>query len=590
MRKLIAFYSVLLLLFFLNPILLSARTTLNVADQSSFDLLQRNLTNAIKTGEKEIVVNISSGYYIAKENHINLNEIKAPDVSIRIIGKAAIVLPDGKIFSNGDLFKGELSYNNSWMDNSQDIKIWSDVRYADGLVEILDETEKRCRLKSKESLVSIVNGASYILIPHWFQSSIYKIDRISGNYIYFTATDLKKSFEKGYNVNGDYHYGKKDIRFKLLNAKGERDCLRIIDGKVFLPTGVTAVREGTVNRLITIHNCSFNSIEISGIKFWGNSYVRNSSAIYLNKNKTNTISIHNCEFRGMRGNVITITASPNVCIQNNLFADCYYYGITSNNNSRNTTVKDNTFINIGKRMQNTFCIVCRGPNFLISNNRLMDFGYGGIGIGVHYKNSDNNPCSGVAENNELSYTDGYIAKITNYGIMDSGAIYLTTKHSGTIIRNNYIHNYSGIKDNRGIFCDDGAFNLQIYENVIIGITNSYCIDSRRVASVDKSKTPEYGIERANVNIVIRDNILDGRIRFVAHEDKNNGCVKGHNFVLKKTNGSFPQNTLKNLSKAEEDVVLECIDSSKGKIRLSSKSFKQLKKTKIWPFVRNYVVK
>lgn len=584
------FSTILSLLCLVVPSVLSARTIINVVDQPSFDKVQANLVTAIKSGDKDINVIISKGTYMAKERHLTLNGIKSPDVRISIMGNDAIIISDGKEYKNGDKYQSELSVRRSWMNNSQDIKIWSDVRYADGLIEILDESKQKCRLKSKDPLASVANGASHILIPHWFQSSVYTIDKISGNYIYFTASDLKKSFGGGYNVNGDYHYGKKPIRFRLFNAKGSGDCVRILDGRVQLPSGISSARECIIHRYITIQNSSFRSVEIKGLKLWGNNYAYNDPAIYINNVNCTSLSVTGCEFRGMRGDVITIASSPNVLIENNTFYDCYNNGIQSDNKSKNTTVKDNAFKDMGKRMQNTFCILCRGENYLISGNKIEDFGYGGIGIGVHYKSEKPNPSKGIVENNEMTYTDSYIANIANYSIMDSGAIYVWTKNDGSIIRNNFIHGYNGMGDNRGIFCDDGAFNIQIYQNIITDIANSYCIDSRRAASVERSQTPESGIDRVNVNIVIRENIIDGRIRFVANEVKNNGCVKGANYILMMKDNRLPQNTIKSVDNAEEDIVLESNGVNKGKIYLSSKSFKQLRKTRLWNSARKYVTK
>ena len=59
----------------------------------------------------------------------------------------------------------------------------------------------------------------------------------------------------------------------------------------------------------------------------------------------------------------------------------------------------------------------------------------------------------------------------------------------------------------------------------MGIANSRCIDSHRIAKVESAKTPESGIDKANVNIIIRDNIVDGSIRFEGNEEDKNGNLK-----------------------------------------------------------------
>ncbi len=581
---------IILLLQIIIMDMVSAKQIINVFDQSSFDMLQENLRKAIKSGDNEINVILSRGTFIAKVNHIYIQNINNPHLKISFLGNDAIIVPIGNVYRNGDKYLGESPENSSWMNGSNDVKTWSDVHYADGIVEILDETKKLCRLKSKDPFLSFAKGSTHILIPHWYQSSVYRIDKITDNYIYFFASDLKVSYNKGYNVNDDFNFGKKLIRFKLLNAKGNKDCVRVLEGKVYLPTGVSMVREGVANQFIVIQNCLLNSLLLSGINFYGNSFVHYGSAIVFNKINCDDLYVHNCEFRGMRSNVLTITSCSNVRIENNSFTDCYYYGIQSDNNSKHTTIKGNTFTSFGKRMHNTFCIVCRGENYLISENKLTNYGYGGIAVGVWYKQEKKHLSSGIVENNELYFSDDYINNIDQYGIMDSGAIYLCTKNDQVVIRNNYIHNYSGAYGNRGIFCDDGAYNYQIYGNIITNIANSYCIASRREPNVEITKTPESGIVKSNVNNVIRDNIVDGEILFVGHEDIKNGCVKGANYILMKKGEKAPKNTIKNIINPEEDIPLEFVGLANGKHYITSQSYRKLKKSKSWKNLRKLVGK
>ena len=225
---------------------------------------------------------------------------------------------------------------------------------------------------------------------------------------------------------------------------------------------------------------------------------------------------------------------------------------------------------MGKRMSNTPCVRCQGTDYRVSDNVFLNFGYGGISTGVWYKSKMKHPCSGVIENNELSYNQDYLDHIDNFGIMDGGAIYIATKNAGSIIRNNYIHDFSGMKSNRGIFCDDGASNIEMYGNFITGIANSRCIDARRAAKIECPSTPESDIDRANVNIIIRDNVVDGGIRFEAHEGPDNGCVKGANYILPAKDGSIPRMIVDHVADQKEDVLLDAstsIKKTKNKLKL-----------------------
>lgn len=531
-------------------------TTIVVGNQAEFDGLQEKLTSTIKAGKKNIYVSLLPGTYIAKEKHITLKDIDASNTKIRIVGHGATLIPEGREYHDGEAYVETFLVGNSWMRGNMDVETWGYVKYADSLIEILDPEEKLCRLKCKNAFPDDTDFSNaYILITHWYQSSTYKIEKIEGRYIYFTADDLKESSYGGYNVNDDYNYGNKTIRYKLCNVETGEDYLRVTDGKVHLPIGVTSVWEGRTHNFLTFRNCKFSSVEIKGIQFLGNAFEDPNPAIYIRNTVSNKIRIHKCGFYGMRGSIINVSASPNVKIDNNQFADTYYYGIWSNNESANTVVEKNSFKSMGKRMHNTTCVGCLGTNYRVSDNVFLDFGYGGIRTGVWYKNKMTQSCSGIIENNDLSYSQDYMDQIDNYSVMDGGAIYIATKNAGSIVRNNYVHGFSGIKHNRGILCDDGASNIEIYGNVITNIANSMCIDSRRVTFVERSNTPESGIDRANVNIMIRDNTVDGSIRFEANEDSDNGCVKGTNYILPSEDGKLPKMVIKNVAHPEEDIVL-----------------------------------
>ena len=542
--------------FFAIMIAVVCRTTIVVTNQADFDSLQEKLTITLKEGKKNIYVSLLPGTYVAKEKHIFLKNITATNTKIHIKGKGAILIPAGQEYHDGETYQGSFSVGNSWMSGIKDVETWSSVKYADSLIEILNVAEKCCRIRCKETFPANIDCKNaFLLIPHWYQSSIYQIDKIDGQYIYFTADDLKESKYGGYNVNDDNNYGKKNIRYKLCNVETGENSFRIVGGKVHLPNDVISVWEGKTHNFLTFQNCKFSSVDITGIQFHGNAFAESRPAILIKNTVCKKTRIHKCGFYGMRGSIISVSASPNVTIDNNHFEDGYYYGIWSNNESVNTVVEKNSFKSMGKRMHNTTCVGCLGTDYRISDNVFLNFGYGGIRTGVWYKSKMKQPCSGIIEYNDLTYSQDYIDYMDNYGIMDGGAIYLATKNAGSIVRYNHIHGFSGIKHNRGIFCDDGASNIEIYGNVITNIANSMCIDSRRVTFVERTNTPESGIDKANVNIVIRDNTVDGSIRFEANEDPDNGCVKGVNYILPSEDGRTPKMIVKNVVTQEDDIVL-----------------------------------
>ena len=168
--------------------------------------------------------------------------------------------------------------------------------------------------------------------------------------------------------------------------------------------------------------------------------------------------------------------------------------------------------------------------------------------------------------------------------MDSGAIYVSTQNDNVIIRYNYICNYSGILDNRGIFCDDGARNITIYGNIIYGIDNGFCIDSRQVEDADKS------VRLNNTNNVIEENYLQGSIRFEGSADDNNGCKYGRNYYLVNDSGPLPQNKVVNVKVVGEEMVIRCDGINNSKIEIPVADYRTMKKSQAWRRVRKYITK
>lgn len=567
--------------------LLSYGRVINIRSQSDFDRLPEQLISAIKTDgtDCDILVNFFPGVYVSKEGQVLLGWMQAPNKIIRMVGNNTVIIPEGEVYHTGDKYRGIFSYDNSLMCANKDIPIWTTCYEAIGLVEVLNTNTKECRLKAEEGISILPDCTSaFILIPEWCQTGVYKITDIKDGYIYFIADNLQISYNNGYVVNDDYNYGGKSIRYKLCNISKNDDLFRIENGKVCLPEGIKIVREGRISNYITIQSSSFKSIEISGIEFRGNKYVDSRPAIFVCDTKCESISIRDCKFIGMHGTVISIESTDNVNVTNNKFTDCHYYGVYSDNRCKGTIISSNTFTNMGKRMTCSFCITCKGEDYYVANNKLSNFGYGGIGIGVWHGHKQYRPSKGVVENNELFYTEDYLTDVLDKCIMDGGAIYLWTKNDGAIIRNNYIHDISGVMDNRGIFCDDGARNYVIEHNVITNIYNSYCIDSRRVARLETQIGP------TNVNNIIRDNIINGEIRFVGREGTDNECEYGTNYYLVNKSGDMPLRNVENTIVSGEEVKLTYTGTKKSRVGLDSKSYARLKKSPVWKHVKRRVVR
>lgn len=563
--------------------------TISIKSQNDFDRLQESFNSVVDAGRNDVRIVFSRGEYVAKEGHFVLRGIDNPNLRVRVIGNGAVLRPEGHDYKDGDIYIGSFSVERCWMSGDNDLSIWSRMHVADGLVEVVDEVGKVCRIKSREQLPTKANyDNAYILIPQSYLSHVYKIKKVEGRHIYFVASNLAKRGNT-WNVNHDYHYGRASIRYKTCNLDNENNHVRVVDGKVRLPKGILTAREGTTHRYIAVEDCSLKEFRISGLKIFGCRNVSGGAAIYFDKLMSKVCMIRDCVFDGFRSDVIRVLASQNVVVERNVFKDCYMNGVHADNMSVGVRVQGNVFENIGKAMMNTLCITCKGTDFEIRDNVLKDFGYGGIGAGVWYLAPKNNACTGVIEGNELYYSEEYIADKKEHCLMDAGAIYLWTKNDGVSIRNNYIHDIDGMCANRGIFCDDGAYNFEIVGNVIVRIHNSNCIDSRRVESVEDTKAPGSGINHSNVNITMKDNIVDGKILFVGSSSiTDNNCFIGNYYVLCGNEVLLPTNDIRNVKHLGEAIKIQQIRNDGGKIVIPKEDIKHLKKIRNWKTLRKYV--
>lgn len=486
--------------------------TIVVRNQKAFDRMDMSIIEAAKSGKKDILVKIRCGSYLFHDDHITLKGLPK-DVSVTLIGKRAKVYSGGRVVrltdSTLNSFVYYLGKKRTIVDN------WSEVSQCDHLIEVVDSTSKTCRIK-------LVNGdtamkGDKIQISQWYLTYLYDVTNYDEDgYVYFVASNLKRcDAGRSWSINYDYVYGKEMPRYRIWHVSNR----------------YKKVYEGNAVRFVNMKNQTIKRFTIDGLNFCGNAYNASNALLHFYGVVSEAIDITNCKFENCHSACITLGNTSNAFISQCDFSDNLTTTVKSNGGCKNVQIADCLFENNSCGWNNTFCINIKGKDFLIARNVFRDFAYGAIGIGEH--SGDIKICvSGIVEGNEIYYTKKYFSNYKRNTLMDSGTIYFWTQNDEVIIRNNYIHDYVGMKDNRGIFCDDGAANITITNNTILRIANSYCIDSRRI----KDQHPERFTN--NVNITITDNIIDGSIRFEGREEKGNRCVYGRNTV-RKTDGNKP---------------------------------------------------
>lgn len=574
---------IVLALFFLSFLFgfnAQARTeVIRIGNQEQFDQLNKTVHKCIADGCKSITIRVSPGNYYFKERHLELNDINAPGLTLKMVGKNAVLIAAGRDVSTDEPING-YNYTSSVVDidKKEFVNMWGEMKYADSDVEILNVEAKTCRLKSNgiKSRMADECRDAYIMITAWCRTYYYKITKIEDSYIYFDADNLKATRlykMKGYNVNDDYLVYGKMPRYRICNLDPvDRGTVHVSESQTFIN-----VNESSINRL------SMKGFVFLGNKTKGDLEGVRYSLLVFNNVKTNRIRITNCQFIGQNSRVVSINNTDNVQFDRNYISHNFRNGVTSYNSSSNTVVNDNVFDYNGESLSYERCITCQGDNYHVFSNTFTDFGYSAISVGYYYGATPVKNSGGVVEKNILTYSKERMENIWKYTIVDGGAIYLWTRNEGAVIRNNVIYNYGGVDSNRGIYCDDGAKGFEIYGNIVLGVVNGYSIDSRRAKEVDSR------VGGANMNNKIYDNVFDGGFKFVAHEGES-GCYKGRNFIIYDNNVQLPDLVVKNFDNPVEDEYVSFYGYKGSKIIIDKDAMKNIKQSKVGAKASSFFVR
>ena len=329
---------------------------------------------------------------------------------------------------------------------------------------------------------------------------------------------------------------------------GEDDCVYLENGRIRLPDKKVTTHCCKAATFLNIHNTDIGSIMLSGLEFRGNAAVDQSHLIGVYDCRCESFSIQGCKFSDIKGSVFSAEFTDHVEFRDNTFRNCNRHVLSTAFTCRNARFHGNRFDRCGCDWGPWACIIACGDGYRISGNQISNFGYVGIFVGGLESMLAGNEPGGIIEDNTLWHDPLFLEDMLSCTMMDSGAIYISICNDVAIVRRNYIHDIGGIKDNRGIFCDDGARNFDIYDNIILNISNSYSIDSRRVPESDGARI------RHNVGNKIHDNLVNAPIRFEGNE-ADDRCRLGTNYLLRDTNGSYPSLQIRNIGSQESQRKL-----------------------------------
>ena len=536
---------------------------ISIGNQQEFDTLQERIERAVYSGVTDISVVLAPGTYLFSDYHLKIYGKDWGGVNLTISGDGCTITASGVDFRNGDPWSG--AWDPGWLflhPRGGRIDSFGPAVQSPGTVKVVDEGRRLCkvRLPDRTALPDGPVQDGYIQLTRWYEARTCKVTQIRDGWVYFIAEDLERVSPLGYNVNYDFLYGRKMPRFRLGNV-GAETTVTLDGGRIRLPDGVGAAHCCMASTFLNIHNSAIGSITLAGLEFRGNAAVELRSLIGVYQCRCGSFTVRDCTFSDIRSPLFSAEYTDHIRFTGNSFEDCDRHVISTSATCRNARIQDNRFNRCGCEWGPWACITVCGDDYVVSGNRICDFGYVGIFVGCIESGLAGTEPGGIVEDNTLWYDPDFLADSLSHTMMDSGAIYISTCNDIATVRRNYIHDIGGYKDNRGIFCDDGARNFDIHDNVILNIANSYSIDSRRVPEGEGARIPH------NVGNRIHGNLVNAPIRFEGNE-KGDRCSLGTNYRLPDAaGGSFPGIRVRNISQTKEQRIITSIQGTGWEARV-----------------------
>lgn len=363
------------------------------------------------------------------------------------------------------------------------------------------------------------------------QTKVIKTEKTNDvNWIYFDYEKTSGGVTNYIGVDNDYYVGSIYTSFFLINyqmednhsvlIKSEEDEVEgetVITDTLIFPSKYTKVYEST-NPMFSLGHREIN------LKIVNAELVASQIVLTGGDSPSCKIIIDKCNIHGCVWNAFDIRKSCKGYFSNNEVADCEMGAFTSNNQQTDIVAVGNYIHDVGTRRFNSSAI--KGViRYYIARNKVYDFGYCAISVGVVNQGSSYRESSGIVEYNEVGLTPEYFRNAKHHVPMDAGAIYLTTHHVECIVRHNTVNSYTGRKGNKGIYCDDGCYNIYVYSNIIANIPNSFAITARFAEVRAYPGVPD------NVNKRILNNYCENGIKIGGSPTENpNNCYLGYNLI------------------------------------------------------------
>lgn len=463
-------------------------SVLRIDDQDAFDSLGTAIRSFLEGDAPELDIVLGPGPFYFRDGHVRLDSIDAPGKKIRLRGDGTRILP---ALVRAPLDPAACRFEEG-TDGPEPLSEVREMKRTRSLILVTDRKNRICRIRTDAVQDTSLVRDGYIYLTQWFKGATYKITAVKGRHIYFRADDLRQ-VRILFSVNLDWTFAMHYPRYSVLEGRGK--TWTNADATTFL----------------SLDGARFDGLSLSGLTFVGNRQEPGRS-LFRVENGSAPLSLSGCRFERIQSDCISVDDSDDVVVEECDFTGCSRVCIAVEPGSSRIGILRNRIHESGVAGENSACISCYASDFQIRDNVISDYGYAAVRTGIHYSIEKKAPLYGVIAGNEIFQTPAYFSSAPDRLLMDSGAIYLTTQIDSLRIEGNHIHDINGPVYNRGIFADDGASNLVIVGNTISNIRSYYALDIDPRSSWKMLHRRKRRVDVANENVVIRDNVIDGKVR------------------------------------------------------------------------------
>lgn len=300
--------------------------------------------------------------------------------------------------------------------------------------------------------------------------------------------------------------------YYLSNYGFSPDAVTIKNHKLYFPPQYPAVASCTLAQIVSV--AAGGQLELNDVSLSGG---RNYTIVNRGQLRMNGCTLSNPIARG-------IYSAGRLFLERSAFCDIRQHAVMADYESPAyqpyADITSCSFQRIGLYGSDASAIKTTVKSY-IARNDFTDVQYASICMGRTYAMTADkvDACHTLAEHNRIQYTPWWKGLRRQLALQDGGAIYIATNNRQAVVRYNTIvgagssfHETGAYY--RGIFCDDGAYNMQIYCNVIAHTeqgTDCYDIDSRDCIADRRNNVPP-GPNPRNTNNYICYNLCTGLLK------------------------------------------------------------------------------